>query len=190
VSESKSYRVITIPNLLSLFRLLLVIPIACFVWQDNLKFLVLVILVAILSDYLDGIIARRYHQTSEWGKMLDPLADKLAIGTVLILLYLKHRVPLWLALIVVARDLAIMVTGLFLAQKYKLIMGSNFVGKITANVLAIMVISYIFNIEIVQKIFTPLAILFVVISSYSYTKKLIRIRKQQKFTPRESMGTG
>ncbi len=139
--------------------------------------MIILVLTAIVTDFLDGIIARRFNQISELGKILDPLADKLAIGTVLIALYLKQQVPLWLVIIVVGRDLTIMLAALFLAKKYKLVTPSNLIGKITVNVLAVMIISYIFNIDILQKIFTPLVIFFVILSSYSYLKRFIKIKE-------------
>lgn len=176
----KSYRVLTIPNLISIFRILLIIPMAIYVWQNKLINAIIVIIIAVASDFLDGIIARRFNQISEIGKILDPMADKLAIGTILIILYLKQQVPLWLVFIVVGRDVLIVLAALFLAQKYKLVTSSNFIGKMTANVLAIMIICYIFNIEILQKIFMSLGIVFIAISSFSYLKRFIDIQKTGK----------
>jgi len=177
VSQEHYYRFLTIPNLLSIFRILLIFPIACNVWYNNLNIVILLVAISFVSDYLDGIIARRFNQISEWGKILDPLADKLAIGIILIVLYLKQQVPLWLVIIVVGRDVVILLAGLFLAKKYRVIMQSNFIGKATANVLALMVICYIFNIEILEKILTPAGILMVILSSYGYVKSLIKIQK-------------
>ncbi|UCE04874.1 MAG: CDP-alcohol phosphatidyltransferase family protein [bacterium] len=177
MNEEKSNRFLTIPNLISIFRILLIFPLALCIWHNHLNIVLVLLLVTIASDFIDGIIARRFNQISEWGKILDPLADKLAIGTILIVLYFKQQVPLWLVIIVIGRDLAIIVAGLLLAKKYRHVIPSNFLGKMTANVLAVMLISYIFNIEILEKIFTPLAILFIFLSSFNYLKKSIRINK-------------
>ncbi len=177
VNQQLSYRFLTIPNLLSIFRILLIFPIAYYVWNDRLQVVILFVFISFISDYLDGIIARRFNQISEWGKILDPLADKLAIGILLIVLYLKQEVPLWLVIVVVGRDVLILLVGLFFVEKYKFVIPSNFLGKVTANVLALMVISYIFNIEILEKIFTPLAIIMIFLSGYGYLKKLVKIQK-------------
>lgn len=171
------YRIITIPNVLSILRILLIIPIAIYIWQDNLVPVFVLVVIAVASDFLDGILARRLNQISEWGKILDPLADKLAVITILIVLYFKHQVPLWLVIIVAARDLAIIILGLLLAKKYRMVTASNFIGKVAANILALMVISYIFNIKILELIFTPFAIIFVIISSYSYLKRYINMKR-------------
>jgi len=182
VSQEPSYRFMTIPNLLSIFRILLILPIAYFVWNDRLNVVIILIVISFVSDYLDGIIARRYNQISEWGKILDPLADKLAIGVMLIILYLKQQVPFWLVVIVVGRDVGIVLMGLIMAKKYRFITTSNFIGKTTANVLALMVICYIFNIEIVEKLFTWLGIFMVMLSSYSYLKNFINLQRVTKLS--------
>ena len=180
MDQERCLRFYTIPNLISMFRILLIIPIAYFVWHDNLKVVFILILIGVVTDYMDGIIARHFNQISDWGKLLDPLADKLAIGTLLIILHLKQEVPLWLVIVVVGRDLAILIAGLFLAKKYRLITTSNFIGKCTANVLTAMVISYIFDIDILQTILTPLGVFFVGLSSLSYFLNFLKFIFQEK----------
>lgn len=180
MNHELSYRFLTIPNLLSIFRILLILPLAVNVWNDNLDIALLLVVLAFISDYLDGIIARHYNQISEWGKILDPLADKLSIGIMLIVLYLKQQVALWLVLIVVGRDIILLLGGFFVAEKYKHITPSDFIGKVTANMLALMVISYIFNIEILERIFTPIALVFVFLSCYSYWKNFIDIKNKAR----------
>lgn len=170
----------TIPNLLSIFRILLIIPIAYCVWHRCLTVVFILILFGIFTDYLDGIIARRFNQISDWGKILDPLADKLAIGTLLIVLHFKQEVPLWLVIVVVGRDFAILLAGLFVAKKYRLITPSNFLGKCTANILTAMVIIYIFNIEILKTIFTLLGVFFVALSSFSYFINFLKLYLSRK----------
>ena len=180
MNQNLCFRFVTIPNLLSIFRILLIIPIAYYVWHNNLKLVLILIIIGIVTDYLDGIVARRFNQISEWGKILDPLADKLAIGTLLIVLHLKQEVPLWLVILVVGRDFLILVAGLFVAKKYRMITTSNFIGKCTANILTAMVIAYIFRIEILKTIFTLLAVLFVALSSLLYFINFIKIHFSRK----------
>ncbi len=177
MNQEKSFRFLTIPNLISIFRILLIVPLALYVWHSNLKMIIILVLIAIISDFFDGIIARRFNQISEWGKILDPLADKLAIGTVLIVLYLRQQVPLWIVIIIVGRDVVIVFTGFIIAKKYRFVTPSNFIGKVTANVLAVMVVSYMFDIEVLKKIMAPLAILLVFLSCYSYLKRFLKINK-------------
>jgi len=176
VNRELSYRFFTIPNLISIFRILLILPIAINVWNDKLDTVLLLVIIAFISDYLDGIIARHFNQISEWGKILDPLADKLSIGIMLIVLYFKQQVALWLVVIIIGRDVVILLGSYFIAEKYKHISSSDSIGKMTANVLALMVISYIFNIEFLERTFTPMALVFVFLSCYSYWKNFTCIK--------------
>lgn len=181
MNNQNSAAIFTIPNLISLLRIALILPLSICIWRNNLRAAIILIVIALASDFLDGIVARRLNQMSELGKILDPLADKIATVTILIVLYLKHQIPLWLVIIIIGRDMAIVVAGLFMAKKYRLVTPSNFLGKVTVNVIALMVISFIFNIEILQRIFVPLSILFVFWSSYSYLKRFFEVQKNINF---------
>ena len=99
-------RVLTLPNLLSFLRLL---GVPFFLWlilgphADG--WAVAVLMLAGASDWLDGFLARRWHQTSRVGQMLDPVADRLYIGSTLVALALREIIPWWLVVLLVARDL-------------------------------------------------------------------------------------
>jgi len=128
---------LTVPNLLSAFRILLV---PLFIWtfleRKTIEPLV-IFFIAAISDLFDGFIARHLHQRSRLGTILDPAGDKLLTAASYILLTLPgiggpNRVPLWLTIIVFARDLMI-VGGVLWAY---LIMGVKtvlpvFLGKLT-----------------------------------------------------------
>jgi cardiolipin synthase (CMP-forming) len=98
-------RVLTVPNLLSLLRLL---GVPIFVWlvlvleADLLA--VLLLGAAGFTDYLDGKLARRWNQISRLGQLLDPLADRLYILATIVALTLRGIVPLWFAILLVGRD--------------------------------------------------------------------------------------
>lgn len=180
MEPERSFRIFTIPNLLSLLRIVLVIPLACCIWHNELYWIILIITIATASDFLDGILARRLNQISEIGKILDPVADKLSIGTILVVLLYQDRVPPWLVLIVLGRDIAILLLGvIYFFQKDKYVVSSNFFGKVTANVLGVMALAFIFNIKLLQNIFVPLSVIFIVISSISYAKNYLNLLKKR-----------
>jgi len=133
--------------------------------------------VIFISDYLDGYIARHFNQISELGKILDPIGDKISFAIVLIVLYLKGSAPLWLVSLVIARDLAIFISSIFVTRKYNQVLPSNMVGKITVNVLSVLVLAYIFSIKILVSIFTPIMVFFIIFSIYSYTKRYFSMKK-------------
>jgi len=111
-----SNRIVTVPNVLSFIRLLLV-PVFFVLIIDGQEFLALITLaVASLSDYLDGIIARRFGLITRLGQLLDPAADRLFIFAALIGLSISEIVPWWFVAIVVARDVLLLGIGVVLAN--------------------------------------------------------------------------
>lgn len=89
--------VFSLPNLVSLFRLILALPVYFIVAKINIdefyRYLTLIlILIAFLSDLIDGLIARKRNQISEFGKIIDPLADKVFIFLLVTQLYLIGEV--------------------------------------------------------------------------------------------------
>jgi len=97
--------VLTVPNALSLARVLGVPPFLWLILGPHHDLLALMILMASgATDYLDGWLARRLHQTSRLGQLLDPAADRLYILATMIGLTLRHVIPLWLMLFLLARD--------------------------------------------------------------------------------------
>ncbi len=102
--------IVNIPNLLTLFRIAL-IPVVCALIYDGepLQCLIAYIFFAVASftDWLDGYIARKQNLVSMTGKFLDPLADKLLIMGVLIILVALGRVDQWLVILILAREISI-----------------------------------------------------------------------------------
>ncbi len=110
-TQVQTERVLTLPNLLSFARLL---GVPVFLWlilgpqADGLA--VVLLMVSGFTDYLDGWIARRYHQISRLGQLLDPLADRLYIFATLLGLGLRDIVPWWLVGLLVGRDVLLALT--------------------------------------------------------------------------------
>ena len=102
----------TIPNLLTLVRILLTPLLAILLLEERLSAALVVFVLAGVTDGLDGLIARLYKQKSRLGAILDPLADKLLLASTYVLLAFKNLVPSWLTVIVLSRDLLIIV-GVF-----------------------------------------------------------------------------
>lgn len=111
-----SARILTVPNVLSFIRLLLV-PVFLVLLIDGKDLLALVVLVvSSLSDFLDGLIARNFNQVSRLGQLLDPAADRLYIFAALIGLAVRGILPWWLVGVIVARDLTLLALGVVLAN--------------------------------------------------------------------------
>lgn len=94
----------TVPNAITLLRLLLVPVFAVLIFSEQDVAALVVLVVAGASDWLDGVIARRFAQTSRLGRALDPAADRLYIFVTLIALAWREMVPWWLVLVIAGRE--------------------------------------------------------------------------------------
>ncbi|MDB1089378.1 CDP-alcohol phosphatidyltransferase family protein [Streptomyces sp. ACA25] len=128
-------RVFTIPNILSMARLL---GVPVFLWlvlspvfdgPNRDGWALLVLAAGGVSDYLDGKLARRWNQVSDLGRLLDPAADRLYILATLIGLTWREILPLWLPVLLVARELLLLVTVWLLDRKGYAPPQVNFLGK-------------------------------------------------------------
>lgn len=129
-------RILTIPNAISFARIAL-IPV--FVWlivERRTTFTGLVVFgVVVATDWVDGAIARATGQVSEVGKVLDPVADRLAIGAGLIALVVRDAFPLWAALLILARDALILIAGLVLLSARRVRIEVRYIGKMATFLL-------------------------------------------------------
>lgn len=115
------------PNMITIFRMILVPFVLYFLFLDNYNVGVPLFLIAAFTDALDGSVARLRHQITEWGTFYDPLADKLLVGSVVILVVMKHINPIFGALILLV-DSMIMIGG-YIRSKQGKPTGSNIFGK-------------------------------------------------------------
>lgn len=97
-----------LPNLITVARLVLVPPAGWLLWHQNYGMALVVIAVAGLSDFIDGELARRFDWRSRFGQFADPLADKLLVSVVFVVLVLQQHIPIWLVVVVVLRDVVIL----------------------------------------------------------------------------------
>ncbi len=97
-----------LPNLITVARLVLVPPVGWLLWHQDYGVALVVIAVAGLSDFIDGELARRFDWRSRFGQFADPLADKLLVAVMFVVLVVQQHIPIWLALVVVLRDVVIL----------------------------------------------------------------------------------
>ena len=107
----------TIPNLISIFRILLVPIFLVFIINDRFLAGLVVFVLAGLSDAADGMVARLFNQKSRLGSYLDPLADKCLLVAAFVCLAAMHIIPIWLAVLVITRDILILLGSLMLFLK-------------------------------------------------------------------------
>jgi cardiolipin synthase len=122
-------QVATIPNGLSLLRLLLVPVFGWLILNGHDEWALAVLAVSGVSDYLDGMLARRWGQVSRIGQLLDPAADRLYIVSTLLGLALRDVVPWWLVVALISRDVLLTVTVPVLARQGYGPLPVHFLGK-------------------------------------------------------------
>ena len=177
---------LTIPNILSLIRLSL-IPVFILLYlnatQPTDYYLAsFIILLSGLTDLLDGWIARKYHQITELGKILDPIADKLTQVTVVICLAAKFK---WMRLIVVlflVKELFMIVNSLFLLQKGKKLDGAKWYGKISTAIFYSCIVFLIAFPLLSERIASLLMLVigfFLLLSLFLYGKIFIRMYQEK-----------
>lgn len=115
-SMQVSDRVVTVPNLLSVLRLVLVPVFAWLILTHRDGWALVVLAVSGLSDYLDGALARRWGQVSRVGQLLDPAADRLYIVSTLLGLAWREVIPWWLVVVLVGREVVLSLTLPVLAR--------------------------------------------------------------------------
>ena len=165
---------LTVPNVLSLSRLLL-LPL--FLWSlstPGYTWLAAGLVVyAIVSDLADGYLARRLNQRSEWGRLLDPLADKITAACALYFCYTHRGLPGWVLVLVVGRDLLILALAPWLATRQHRLPESLLVGRLAALSVGALAIVYLFEITFAQSVLLAASTLLVFLSGWQYGRRLL-----------------
>jgi cardiolipin synthase len=124
-------RILTIPNVISFLRILLIpVFVALIVDADTRRAGLVLFVIVVATDWVDGALARATGQVSDLGKILDPVADRLAIAAGLIALVIAHAFPLWAALLILIRDVAVLIAGLVLLSKRRTRIDVRSIGKV------------------------------------------------------------
>ena len=161
-------------NLISISRILLVLPTAYFLSKinENDSYRIIVILFflgAYITDLLDGFIARKFNQITEFGKIIDPLADKIFVIIIILQLFWMEEIPAYYFWIIILRDVIIFLGGIYVSNKIGKVLPSNLLGKITvasiASFLLIVVgvgekISWLYNMFFYSSILLSFASVF------------------------------
>lgn len=167
-----------ISNSLSIFRILLTVPIAYALINEYLIFALIIAILAYISDLLDGYLARKLNQETEIGKILDPLADKLLLATVVIILLFQSKISLWFGLVLVSRDFLILIGGLIVRKKIKYVPASNIIGKLTIDVIGITIVGIVFKIPYIDTYGPIISTIFVFLSLIIYLKETLKLLRR------------
>ena len=159
----------TLPNILSLMRLLMIPVIILLMVNVNdrlFPYLLIIYIFTVFLDFLDGYIARRFFQESEAGKILDPLADKFLVLSVLITLTLRFDFPIWLAIFIILRDILILWASVLLYKGKRIIKPSLVIGRFTFALLSLLI--FVFIVDLHEKIDLFLIKHFLIVLSFAF----------------------
>ncbi|MGN0537381.1 MAG: CDP-alcohol phosphatidyltransferase family protein [Acutalibacteraceae bacterium] len=134
---------LTIPNLLSVLRLIVIYPFIVFAIDKNFIGAGIMLLISGLSDMFDGMIARRFNQVTQLGKMLDPVADKLTLIAVIICLYVLFPFILPFVIIMFTKEVLMIAGGILLLKKRIKPPAARWYGKAATAIFYVSVISIV-----------------------------------------------
>ncbi len=149
MTKPDTAKIFTIPNLLSLFRLCL-IPLTVWLYcsEQNDVWAGCILILSGLTDIVDGFIARHFHMTSDLGKVLDPIADKLTQAAMLICLLFRFPLMIWPFVVLALKEVFMSITGLAVIRKTGTVPGASWHGKAATCLLYAMMICHVFWSEI------------------------------------------
>jgi cardiolipin synthase len=176
----------TISNLLSISRIVLMIPAGYFMvtpMQFHREIALLIILVAVATDALDGYVARIRNEISDFGKIIDPLADKISIGMVVVMLTFFGDIPLWFTSVVLGRDIVIFIAGLYVKTKTGIILPSLMSGKVAVSILTLTLVFPILqypSLDALYQFFLWLTLALLAYSLYVYAVRFFDTLKDHR----------
>ena len=156
----------TLPNLLSVVRLLM-IPIYAVVYltaktQPAFAIAALILVLSGITDVMDGYIARKYHKITELGKFLDPLADKLTQFTAAVCLAIRYKPFIFLCVLIFLKEMCMLVGGMILLKRNKAMASARWFGKLATLVIYVVIVT----VTAMEHVSDSLAIGAVVVISF------------------------
>ena len=177
-------QIFTIPNLLSFFRILLIPAIVVlYCVYDNPTAAILVVVISGLTDIADGKIARKFNMISDFGKILDPIADKLTQAAIALSLQFRFPLMVWLFVLMLIKEVIMSVTGALSVKYTGAVYGANWHGKVVTVLLyVVMVIHMIWSDMpmVVSNGMLLVCVVMMLISLYLYTSQNIKLIKKEK----------
>lgn len=178
-----------LPNKLTIFRVILIpffvfFMLAPFFSGYGNYIAVAIFIIASLTDLLDGKIARKYHLVTDFGKFMDPLADKLLVCAAMICLVECGELPAWIVIVIISREFIISGFRL-IASDNGIVIAASYWGKFKTTFQMLMIIVLILNIqmpffEVLGIVLTYVALVLTVISLIDYLVKNKDVLKEQK----------
>ena len=188
--QTRQDRIMTIANAISISRIILAIPLVL-LFEDiskgelgKLWWAFGLIIIIVLTDFLDGYVARKAEETTNFGKLIDPVADKVCMMVVMIYLIISYKLPFLLFFITLAiRDVFLIIIGVYLMFSQEEVFQSNRSGKWFMGISALMMTFFLFKEPLgipsyLLWISYLISILLFAFSTFEYIRRYMRYFKQ------------
>ena len=159
-----------VPNLLTLLRALLALPIVWALVRGRTGLALLLIVVGVLTDVFDGVVARRTGGVTPLGKAFDPIADKVTVLSIIAYLVIARGFPLWFVGVVVSRDILLGLASVWVMKAVGSVPEARMSGKIYINALAALTIVYVADIDLLKDYFLWITLIILVVSTAFYVR--------------------
>lgn len=167
----------SIPNIMGYFRIILAL---LYVWMfyktlDGAPYwpVIAIIVVSGLTDLLDGKIARRFNMVTDWGKMLDPIADKITIGAIILSLMFKYKIILPMILLYIVKEGYMAIAGMMLMKRGHKIEGAKYYGKVCTFATYVILIAILLVPNMNETVVTVLVCINMIVMLYTWVMYIL-----------------
>lgn len=165
-----------IPNILTTFRIVLVPILAYMMHLGEYVPAAIIFVAAVFTDFLDGFLARKFNQVTNFGKVMDPVADKLLVLTALGMLTIQKKIGVAIFIIVIAKEILLGIGGILLYKNKKRISSADWYGKIASGIFYFAILMLILDVKY-SKTFIVIAVAATVFALAKYIAKYIKLMR-------------
>lgn len=171
---------VNLPNVLTVIRFVLIPIFGFYLFKEEYTTAVILFLLGGITDILDGYIARKFNMVTSWGKLADPLADKLMQITALVILTIQHEIPSIILAVIISKEMLMGLGSLVIYKNKKYVVSANWYGKMATVIFYIAVAAIIlFDLNyLYNNIFIGIAVISAMFAFFMYVQTYIKINNQ------------
>jgi CDP-diacylglycerol--glycerol-3-phosphate 3-phosphatidyltransferase len=170
--------IFTPSNMISVMRAMMAVPAVMAIVGHWYLLVASICIAAFISDLLDGLIARKTNSVSEIGKIVDPLADKIYVGCLVIAMAAYSLIPIWFLAVILGRDLIIVLGGIWAKRRLGVVLPSNYPGKIAVLTISISLFMIFVSVpKNIIDVFQYLSLALMMLSLVAYALRMAKLMK-------------